>query len=108
MGVYLQKRLVLLTTRHLTKKRHLCTPADRSSQERQFPVHDYNRASVEPRQLDLPGPTIIFAGCGRPGGESVRWSREGLYVDGFAGQGVAEKADGREDAGRGGAGSGDE
>src|SRR5207247_2505732 len=54
--------------------------------------------------LNLPGVTIRFAGCRRPGGESIKWSWEGLHADGWAGQGVAEEADGRQDAGRGGSG----
>src|ERR1700746_3302895 len=65
---------------------------------------DSSTWSSDPRQLDLPGPTIKFAGCRRPGGESVKWSLEGLHADGWAGQGVAEEADGRQDAGSGGRG----
>src|SRR5271167_2639104 len=62
--------------------------------------------SVDPRQLDLPGPTIRFAGSRRPDGGSVKWSREELHGDGRAGQGVAEEAtNGRQDAGGGGSGS---
>ena len=62
----------------------------------------------DPRQLDLPGATIKFAGCRRPGGASVKWSWEGLHADRCAGQGVAEEADGRQEAGGGGGSSRDE
>src|SRR5271170_4449702 len=62
-------------------------------------------AGYDPRQLDLPGPTNKLAGGRRPGGENVKWSGERLHGDGCAGQGVAEKADGRQDARGGGCGS---
>ncbi len=44
------------------------------------------------RQLDLPDATMRFAGCRRPDGETVKWSREELHGDGWAAQGVAAEA----------------
>jgi hypothetical protein len=66
------------------------------------------RREGDPRQLDLPGPTIRFAGSGRPDGGCVKWSEEELHGDGGAGQGVAEEANGRQEPGSGGSGSGHE
>jgi hypothetical protein len=63
---------------------------------------DFKEPLSDPRQSDLPVATNKFAGCRRAGGASVKWSRERrLQGEGCAGQGVAEEADGRQDAGGG-------
>jgi hypothetical protein len=65
--------------------------------------------SHDPRQSDLRIATNKIVGSRRPGGASVKWSRERrLHGEGRAGQGVAEEANGRQEPRGGSCRRGDE